>query len=220
MFEAVIFDWDGTLADTREVILASFHQALQEVLGIDVSDDFIERRIGVGAAGTFREILRDKGVAFDSEVVKRLLEVKIQVEVDRTPEVRLFDGARELLELLQGKVKLALASMNNRAVINHMITFLGVGRFFSVVLSGDEVTKSKPDPEIFQQACSKLGSLPNCCAVIEDSIFGVKAAKAAKMGCVAVVTGAYTRRELERAKPDLVVESLIEKEVILKYILS
>jgi beta-phosphoglucomutase-like phosphatase (HAD superfamily) len=60
MYKAVIFDWDGTLADTKAPILKSFHQALHEVLGLDVSDEFIERRIGVGAAWTFREILQAK----------------------------------------------------------------------------------------------------------------------------------------------------------------
>jgi beta-phosphoglucomutase-like phosphatase (HAD superfamily) len=58
MFESVIFDWDGTLADTREVILASFHEALREVVKLDVADEFIERRIGVGAVWTFKEILK------------------------------------------------------------------------------------------------------------------------------------------------------------------
>ena len=57
MFEAAIFDWDGTLGDTRQVIVISFQKALGEI-NCKVSDEYIERRIGIGAADTFRDILR------------------------------------------------------------------------------------------------------------------------------------------------------------------
>ena len=57
MFEAVIFDWDGTLGDTRQVIVIAFQATLSEI-NCRVSDEYIERRIGIGAADTFRDILR------------------------------------------------------------------------------------------------------------------------------------------------------------------
>jgi beta-phosphoglucomutase len=220
MFEAAIFDWDGTLADTRKVILVSFHKALRDTLNFDVTDGFIERRIGVGAAGTFREILQEKGISFDDALIKRLVEVKVQVEIEKTNEAELFEGAQELLESLKGKVKLALASMNNRDVIDHMLNELKVKEFFSVVLTGDEVTKSKPDPEIFLKSALKMHTRPNKCVVVEDSIFGVKAAKAGKMGCIAVLTGVYSKEELGKANPDLVVPSLKEKAKMLRFILG
>ena len=220
MFEAVIFDWDGTLADTRRAILVSFHGALREVLGIDVADEFIERRIGVGAAWTFREILEAKGLPVDEETVKRLVAVKVRVAIEEAGKVRLFPGAKELLESLSGKVKVGLASMNNRQVIDRLLEGLNVSRFFDAVITVDEVTKSKPDPEIFLKTAQKLGGKPEGCVVIEDSIFGVKAAKAGNMACVAVVQGAYTREELAKANPDLIVGSLLEKSAILKFILE
>ncbi|HKZ88115.1 MAG TPA: HAD family phosphatase [Candidatus Bathyarchaeia archaeon] len=213
-----MFDWDGTLADTRKAILFSFHKALNSI-NFDVSDEFIERRIGIGAAETFIEILKEKGAAFDAALIKRLVEIKVQAEIDVTSEVKLFEGAEELLEALHGKVKLALASMNNRDVINHMLKELKVKRFFEVVLTAEEVSKPKPNPEIFLKSACKINSSPEKCVVMEDSIFGVKAAKAAKMGCIAVLAGVYSREELGKAMPDLIVNSLMEKEPILKFII-
>jgi beta-phosphoglucomutase len=218
MFEAVIFDWDGTLADTRRVIIDSFQKALSDV-HCTISDEFIERRIGIGAEETFREILRASGIRFDEPLIMSLVEKKIQAEIDLSSKVKLFEGAVELLEFLHGKVKLALASMNNRDVIDHMLNAMNVRRFFGIVLTVDEVHNPKPDPEIFLKCALKLGSRPEKCVVVEDSIFGVKAAKAAKIGCIAVLTGAYSREELKKANPDLIVNSLKEKDRILNFIL-
>ncbi len=220
MSKAVIFDWDGTLADTKEAILSSFHTALMEIAGIDVSDEFIERRIGVGASWTFREILESKGIEVDEETLNRLVAAKIRVVIEEIPKVTLFPGARILLESLCGQAKMGLASMNNRQVIDELLPSLKVQHFFDVVVTVDEVTKSKPDPEIFLVAAKRLKEDPPNCVVVEDSIFGVKAAKAAKMACIAVSQGAYTSTELAKENPDLIVNSLLEKNAILKLIIS
>ncbi len=220
MFEAVIFDWDGTLADTKEAILASFHGALREVVGVDVSDEFVERRIGVGAAWTFREILLSKGLPATQETIKRLVEVKIIVAIENAGKVKLFPGARELLAELNGKTKLGLASMNNRAVIDHLLDCFELKKTFGEVVTVDEVEKTKPDPEIFLKTAKKLCAKPEDCVVVEDSIFGVQAAKAGGMACIAVTQGAYDANELRRANPDLVVDSLLRKEEILRFTFS
>jgi beta-phosphoglucomutase len=218
MFEAAIFDWDGTLADTRQVIVASFQKALRDV-GCNVDAEFIERRIGIGASETFREMLRASKMSFDEALVASLVEKKVQTEIDMGSQVRLFEGATTLLESLSGKVKLALASMSNRDFVDHMLNAMNIQEFFEVVLTADEVQKSKPDPEIFLKCALKLESKPEKCVVVEDSIFGVEAAKAAKMGCVAVLTGVYSKKELEKANPDLIVNSLKERDEILNLIL-
>jgi HAD superfamily hydrolase (TIGR01509 family) len=220
MFDTVIFDWDGTLADTKQVILLSFHQALKKAVGLNETDEFIERRIGVGAKETFREILKAKGIEANPALLDRLVKIKTEVQVEKNGSVQMFPGSVALLESLRGRVKLGLASMNSREVINNLVEVLNVSKFFDVILTVDEVSKSKPDPEIFLKTAQNLGSVPEHCVVVEDSIFGVKAAKAAGMGCVAVTQGAYSKLELKEAKPDLIVSSLQEKEVILKFILN
>ncbi len=217
MFEAVIFDWDGTLADSRQVVVASFQKALSTV-HCKISDEFIERRIGLGTAETFREMLRASETCFDETLIKNLVETKIQTEITMSSKVKLLAGAQELLKALRGKVKIGLASMNNRPLINYMLKTKSIQRFFDVTLTAEDITNSKPDPEIFLKCATKMERESSKCVVVEDSIFGVEAAKTAKMGCIAVLTGVYYRKEIEKAKPDLIVDSLREKREILNFV--
>lgn len=217
MFEAVIFDWDGTLAETTRAVVASFHRVLDE-LSIKVGEGFIESRTGTSAKEIFLEILRTSHVKFDEETVRNLVNKRIESELKMSYQARLKAGAFDLLESLKGKVKLALASMNNKPVIDRMLKACKLRYFFDVTLSADEVLNPKPDPEIFLKCASELGLKPEQCVVIEDSVYGVKAAKAAGMKCIAVLSGAASKNELEQEQPDITVASLEQKENILKFI--
>jgi beta-phosphoglucomutase len=218
MFEAVIFDWDGTLADTMAVIVTSFQKTLSEI-GITITDEYIKRRIGIGASETFREILREAKRPVDEALIKQLVQRKSQIQIDLKDQVQLLGGARELLEALQGKIKVGLASMNNSSVIKAMIEAKGLEKYFQVIITGDAVLHSKPDPEIFLKCAQQLEAKPEQCVVVEDSIFGVKAAKSGGMKCIAVTTGVYSKQELAKENPDLIVASLKGPEA-LKFILS
>ncbi len=218
MFEAVVFDWDGTLADTRRVIVASFQRAL-EAIQLRISTKFIERRIGIGSAETFREILRCLDEEFDEDLIQNLVKRKIVAEIEMSNQVRLFEGASNLLNVLYGKVKLGLASMNNHEVIDRLLKVMNLRSFFDAILTAEDISYSKPNPEIFLKCAVKLESKPEKCVVIEDSIFGVRAAKNAGMVCIAVLTGVYKREELDKEKPDLIVSSLKEHGKILNFIL-
>jgi len=213
MFSAAIFDWDGTLADTRRPIVISFHQALRDV-GLDVTTEYIERHIGIGASDTFRDILRSEGRPVDEAVIRGLVARKSELQVQMADMVQLFSGAEALLSSLQGKMKVALASMNNSIVIGHLLKVKGLEDYFEVVMTGDRVSKSKPDPEIFLKTAQALNVQPKRCVVFEDSIFGVKAAKASGMSCIAVTTGVYSAVELEKEKPDLIVKTLSDTEIL------
>jgi beta-phosphoglucomutase len=212
MFEAVIFDWDGTLGDTRQVIVIAFQATLSEI-NCKVSDEYIERRIGIGAADTFRDILQSAKRQFNEKLITHLVDRKSQFEIELTEQVKLFPGARELLEAVHSKKKMALASMNNRSVINHLLKAKDLKKYFNVVLTAESISHSKPNPEIFLKAASKLNVIPEKCVVVEDSIFGVKAAKSANMSCIAVATGVYSKVELEKEKPDLTVNTLKDKQI-------
>jgi len=217
MVKAVIFDWDGTLADTKEAVVRSFQKVLVEA-GCVVSDEFIERRVGVGTKKTLEEVLEECDVRFDDEMLENLAGEKIRIQANLTEIVSLFDGAIELLENLQGRIKIALATMSSRKVVAKLLSEKRIGGYFDVVISADEIFKPKPDPEVFLVSATKLGVKPEDCVVVEDSVFGVRAAKAAEMKCIAVSSGAYSGEELQEENPDLMINSLVEKERILHFI--
>ena len=219
MFAAVIFDWDGTLADTHRIVVEGFQRALSEV-GVKVDVKFLERRIGIGARNSFRDALNYVGKPFDDRLLDLLVERKTEVQVGLTGRAELFDGAIELLDSLQGSVKMALATMSNRPVIDKLLIEKNMRKYFDAVVSVDDVHNPKPDPEIFLRCASKLQAAPESCVVVEDSVFGVRAARSARMKCIVVPTGAYTSVELDREGPDLLVNSLLEKEKILDFILG
>ena len=217
MVKAVIFDWDGTLADTKRAVVQSFQKVLGEA-GCRVSDEFIERRMGIGTKKTIIEAFGECRMRLDVSTLEKLAKEKIRIQAELTHIVTLLEGATELLEALQGKTKIALATMSSRKVVEKLLPEKKIESYFDVVVTADEIDKPKPDPEVFLVSAAKLGVKPEDCVVVEDSIFGVKAAKAAEMKCIAVSSGVYSREELEEENPDLMIDSLVEKERVLSFV--
>jgi HAD superfamily hydrolase (TIGR01509 family) len=217
VFKLVIFDWDETLAHTKDVSVKSFRKILSQI-EIDVSSEFVEKQMGKSARRILRETLAGFDFEHGEDIIDDLLKKRIEAEIELSEEVELHEGAVELLDALNGKTKLAVATMNDRPVITHMLRQHQLTEYFGVVLSSDDVKESKPNPEIFLNCANKLDVQPKECVVIEDSIFGVRAAKKAEMCCIAVTLGAYSEEELEEERADLIVDSLKKKKQILKFI--
>jgi len=217
MIKAVIFDWDGTLADTKNAVVQSFQKTLGKA-GCTVSDEFIERRIGIGTKKTIIEAFRERHMRLDVSTLEKLANEKIRIQTELTDIVTLFDGVTELLEALQGRIKIALATMSSRKVVDKLLPEKRIRGYFDVVVTADEIGKPKPDPEVFLVSAARLGVKPEDCVVVEDSVFGVRAAKAAGMKCIVVSSGAYSREELEEENPDLMIDSLVEKERVLSFV--
>jgi beta-phosphoglucomutase len=217
MVKAVIFDWDGTLADTKQAVVQSFQKVLVEI-GCIVSDRFVERLMGVGTKNTLEKALKRCNMKFDDEALENLVRDKVESQVELFEKVNLFDGATELLSEMQGRTKIALATMSSRKVIDKLLPAKKIEGCFDVVVTADDVSKPKPDPEVYLVSAAKLGVDTEDCVVLEDSVFGVRAAKEAKMKCIAVPSGAYSGEELQEEEPDLIVDALTEKERILKFI--
>ena len=218
MFKAVIFDWDGTLADTKKVVVESFQRVLTQI-GCIVTDEFLERRIGTGTRKMLEDSLNKCNITFNNKMLEGLAEKKITLQTELSASVTLFEGATSLLDALYGRVKIALATMSSRPVIDKLLSEKKIKKYFKTIVTATEISKPKPHPEIFLLAAAKLNIPPQHCVVIEDSIFGVKASKKAKMKCIAIPSGAYTKKELQKEKPDLLIDSLTQTDKILNFIL-
>ena len=217
MFRLIIFDWDGTLANSGSAVVMSFQKVFKDI-GCPVSDHFIERRMGIGTKHTLEEALTSNHIPFTEEFLEQLAKQKIMVQLNLTKIVTLFEGATTLLAALKGRVELALASMGNREVVHKLLVENRLMHYFDFVITASEVQKPKPHPEIFVKCSDALNCSSEECVVLEDSLFGVKAAKEAKMKCIAVLTGAYFKQELETEHPDLIVKSVEEMEEILNFV--
>ena len=128
MIIAVIFDFDGTIADTRDVVVQSFQSVLRGI-GCLVSDEFIERWIGIGTKKTLQKAFIECDMRFDDVMLDNLAVEKVRIQTGLTTGVRLFEGAVELLEELQGRIKIALATMSGRRVVDKLLSEKNVGKF-------------------------------------------------------------------------------------------
>jgi HAD superfamily hydrolase (TIGR01509 family) len=219
VFSAAIFDWDGTLANTKCMLIESFRKVLAEA-NCRVDDEFIERLIGTGPRNIIKESLRAGGITLSDQKLDEMIKRKIEIQLGMTWRVELFNGAVDLLNALYGKIRMALATMSHRPVIEKLLFEKRLMKYFDTVITVDEVEQPKPSPEVFLKCASTLGSQPSSSVVFEDSVFGVIAAKKAGMRCIAVSTGAYSMGELKNCGADLVVCSLAEIGKILNFIFS
>lgn len=150
-------------------------------------------------------LVREKGVeglACEKEAVYREI---------YAPTIRPTDGLVPFLELLRSKgFVCAVGSSGPRENVDFVLERCGIEEFFAVRISGDMVTRCKPDPEIFLTAAERLGVAPEECVVFEDAVAGVAAARAAGMKVVAIAS-THTAEELAaHTVPDLIVKDFTE----------
>jgi sugar-phosphatase len=122
--------------------------------------------------------------------------------IARVNELRLKPGCLDLLNAALGRVPMALASSSPRNLIDAVVGCLSLGPFLDVVLSGEAVDKPKPAPDIFLRAAAELGAPPGECVVFEDSLAGVRAARAAGATVIAVP-------ELRRPEFDEIADAVV-----------
>jgi len=94
---------------------------------------------------------------------------------------------------------MAIASSNNRRIVDAVVKRFGLDKYMKFIISGEEVKKGKPDPEIFLTTATKIGANPKVCLVIEDAENGVKAAKAAGMKCIGFKNKDSGKQDLSEA---------------------
>lgn len=214
-FPATLFDYNGVLADDEAVHLQAFRDALAP-LGISISEqDYVERYLGFDDRGAFRAILGDGGRAASEREIDELVEQKKPLYMARAERgLATFPGAAELVRRRAALGVVAVVSGALRDEIALGLRVLGVTELVQHVVSAEDTRACKPDPEGYLLAIRELEKSLGAedarrALVLEDSLAGVEAAKAAGLSCVAV-THSYGQAELERAGADLVVTALEE----------
>ncbi|OWK36728.1 HAD family hydrolase [Fimbriiglobus ruber] len=207
---AVIWDVDGTLVDTAEQHFRSW-----EHLAAEIGRPFTRADFAATFGWRNPEIIRH--LFFPDATDARCADLGLRKETFYRASVRDHGVA-----LLPGVAKLlaasaaagwpqAIGSSAPRGNLDQLLGVTGTLHYFDAIVSGEDVTRGKPDPEVFLAAAHKLGVDPARCVVFEDAVAGVQAAKAAGMKCVAVrFVGHHPADTLRAAGADLLVESLNE----------
>lgn len=175
MVKLIIFDLDGVLADTEVMHLECLQQAIREYLGID--QEFINLYVRPDGTTTKSKLL---ALANDFNLSIEMLEVidkrKQQLVNDTLAQMPVNISKKKLIETLARDYVLAIGSNSRKSNVDQILNKLKIKQYFSLIVSGDMVSKGKPDPEIFTLIIDSLNVLPQETLILEDSSNGQIAA--------------------------------------------
>ena len=203
----IIFDMDGVLLDSEPMHQEIIYEVFQ-LKGIPFDKAYIETLTGMSAFPMWEKVKRD---AQRSESVEELIKFHRDYLFKRLPEVKvpLVPHVKDVLEKFKNEGKhLSLASSSARKLIDIFTQQTNIAHYFEVIMSGDDVKYSKPNPEIFLKVAQWYGLPATQFTVIEDSTNGVKAAKSANMRCIGFDNPLSGGQDLSQA--DLLIHSMQE----------
>jgi len=203
---AIIFDFDGVIADTEPLHFAGFRQTLAEI-GIGLSEsDYYANYLGYDDRGCFMAALAAHQRSIDPSAITHLMQRKAQAYLESVKDhLVIFPGVREFVRDAAAAYPLAIASGALRHEIEVILEQAGLRKEFLHITSAEDVTRGKPDPQPFLNALDALNRkrleppiTAASCLVIEDSIPGIRGAKSAGMKVLAVAN-THTTQMLHEA---------------------
>ena len=182
-YPTVLFDFDGTLIDSGEIILASFRHATKTVLEQEIPDEVLAAAVGGSN-------IYDQMRAFDEERADELVRVYRAHNEPLHDELVAFEGIERLLERLKAEGRqLGIVTAKRRRTVDLAFSILPLERYFDTVVTSDQTEHHKPHPEPVLTALERLGAKPEDAAFVGDSPFDMGAGKAAGVFTVAVSWG-------------------------------
>ena len=185
MLKALLFDMDGLIFDSEKVVQRSWNMA-GNILGYGNIGDHIYNTLGMNAKSRGEYFKGVFGEDFPNEKFRDLARENFYGIVEKEG-LTVKTGARELIHYAkQLGYHMAVVTSSRRPYVAEMFKNAGLYEYFDVFVCGDMVTKSKPDPEIYEKACRFLGVRPEYCVAFEDAPAGVESATAAGVDVIMV----------------------------------
>ena len=211
---AVVFDFDGVIANSEPLHLRAFQDVMFEE-GVTLTEaDYYAQYLGFDDAGVFREVDRARGARWTSTDVDDLVARKaVRLEALERHTSLLFAGAAGVIRRIAAAVPIAIASGARGEEIRRLLDRERLTPLFAAIVAAEDTPASKPAPDPYLQAVARISTVrgapltPRDCVAIEDSGWGLQSARAAGLRTVAITTS-YPASELHSA--DRVISSLLE----------
>lgn len=200
--KAILFDNDGTIVDTHDLLLATFRHTVRTVLGRDISAEVLMAKVGLPLDTQMWDFTDDPAVHEALTAEFRRYNATIHDEM-----VTLFDGAAETLAALHaGGFKLGVVTSKRHAAARHGLELLGVMQHFSCLVGADDFPEHKPQPGPVAHGAELLGVSPAECLYVGDSPFDMQAGGGAGCATVAALWGMFPEEVLREQHPSFVCE--------------
>jgi len=206
VIEAVVFDLDGLLVDSEQV-WDEVRRDLARERGLPWPDEATRAMMGMSSPEWSRYMHDAVGLPEPPEEINREVVERMLDRYHAGPPW--IPGAIEAVHRIAARYPLGLASSSNRELIDAVLEAGDLERLFRANVSSEEVARGKPAPDVYLEAASRLGVVPERCGAVEDSHNGIRAAKAAGMFCVAIPNAHFPPGAVAD-EADLVLASIAE----------
>lgn len=190
MIQALIFDCDGTLTDSMPLHFVAWNQTMQR-LGIEFTEDRFYALGGIPSDKIIQMLADEANMQLDVLAVTR---EKEQVFLDNMHLLEEIAAITSIVRENHGKLPMAVASGGFREIVARQIAHIGLEGLFDTMVTAEDTSRHKPEPDVFLEAARRLGVAPENCLVYEDADLGIEAARRAGMQWVDVRTLHRPRR--------------------------
>jgi beta-phosphoglucomutase family hydrolase len=217
MIEAVLFDMDGVIIDSEPIHINNNYEIFRS-LGITLTEELNCSFIGTNSRYKWALVKSKYDIPFSVEEL---------IELDRSIYFQYLNKNKNAIEPIPGvldfikdlknnNIRLAIASSAPINVIDTVLDMFHITDFFDVVVTGDDVKRSKPEPDIFIYAANKLHVKNENCMVVEDSTNGITAAKKANMKCLGFINPSSLNQDVSEADINTSLFQSISYKTIMK----
>lgn len=201
--DTVVVDLDGTLVDSNYVHVLAWREAFRDV-GLDIASHRLHRVVGIGGDQLVERVAGEAVERNVGDEVRRRHQVHL---IERAGLVSATDGASELIQLLRDRgVNVVLASSSEQEITDRFLDLVdGASGLLTAAVSGDDVSRSKPHPDLIEVALAEVEA--GKAVVVGDTVWDIEAATAARVPCIALLTGGIPERDLREAGAVMVFET-------------